>query len=338
MNKQFFSLLLLLLPFASFSQVGVGTNNVDPSAKFQIETNNKGFLQPRIALTSTTDVVTIANPATGLMVFNTATAGSGATAITPGVHYFDGTRWVRMQASVINAGTGTTVTGSGTTASPYVINSTSGSSSSPAVFVAGEFLNPQTNNRTITTDNGDYRSPALKLASITLPPGKWEVNMAISCEVQSWNVFQPNFNNYTSNNRVSTDASTTPTGFPIKMMYWLQDVVTIADMRTSGYDVNAIQIFSGGTISVESVTNLGDTLFRNSAKLVQAIQNSTPDHAGVFFINNTSGADKTYYLFAYEQTNIGNAGLTNVLRMPQYAQEFAVGWYTFNRFYAKKIE
>lgn len=331
MKKHFFS-FLMMLPVVGFCQVGVGTNNVAPSAKFQIESSNKGFLQPRIALDSTTDVTTIDNPATGLMVYNTATAGSGATAITPGVHYFDGTRWVRTQASVVNAGTGTTVTGTGSIANPYVINSSGGSS--PAVFVSGQFLNPRTNNRTITTDNGDYRSPALKLAAITLPAGKWEVNMAISCEVQSWNYFKPNFNNYYNSNGISTES-----GKPIKMMYWLQDDSTTAVMRTSGYDINATYMVSGGSISyVVSVTNLGDTLFRNSAKLVKPIQNSTPDHAGVFFINNTSGADKTYYLFAYEQTTIAEGAYPYVFKMPEYTQEFAVGYYTFNRFYAKKIE
>lgn len=191
MNKQVFSLLLLLIPFTSFSQVGVGTNYVHPSAKFQIESNDKGFLQPRIALDSTKDITTIANPVAGLMVYNTATAGSGTTAITPGVHYFDGIKWVRMEATQSNTGT-----------------------SSPAVFVSGQFLNPQTSNRTLTMDgNGTYHSPALKLAAITLPSGKWEVNVAISCEVLSWNYYRPN------------DAAN-----PVKMMYWIQADATTPEM------------------------------------------------------------------------------------------------------------
>ena len=123
------------------------------------------------------------------------------------------------------------------------------------------------------------------------------------------------------------------------MMYWIQADATPAVMRTSGYDINATYMISGGSISsVVSVTNLGDTLFRNSAKLVLPIQNSTPNHAGVFFINNTSGADKIYYLFASEQTTIGESAYPYVFKMPEYTQEFAAGWHTFNRFYAKKIE
>ena len=320
MNKQVFSLFLLLMPFAGFSQVGVGTNNVDPSAKFQIETNNKGFLQPRIALTGTTDVVTIANPATGLMVYNTATAGSGATAITPGVHYFDGTKWVRTEASVINAGTGTTVTGTGSIANPYVINSSGGSS--PAVYVAGQFLSQYISaNRTRTDDpvNGYPISSAMRCASIILPSGKWQVNVTNICEISVLRVFSP-----------------TAT---FKMMYWLQNDNTSYVIRTDGIVPSAQP---NPTTTPEDYYKLppvggGDTLFWNSANFVQPVSPTRPDHTGTFYINNTSGADKTYYLFATEHY-MGNESFTTSTTMPLYQSAFANKFYPLNRIYATKID
>jgi len=49
-----------------------------------------------VALTGAADVSTISTPATGLLVYNTATAGSGATAVTPGFYYYDGAKWQRI--------------------------------------------------------------------------------------------------------------------------------------------------------------------------------------------------------------------------------------------------
>lgn len=89
----------LSLSSLTFGQVGVGTTNPDPSARLQVDanpaTNAKGFLPPRVALTSSTATSnTISNPATGLMVYNTASAGTGTTTVTPGLYYYNGSSWV----------------------------------------------------------------------------------------------------------------------------------------------------------------------------------------------------------------------------------------------------
>ena len=76
--------------------VGIGTANPDPSARLHIEDNARGLLIPRVELTGTNDVTTIPNPATSLLVYNPNPAGSGATAVTPGFYYWDGSQWVRL--------------------------------------------------------------------------------------------------------------------------------------------------------------------------------------------------------------------------------------------------
>jgi len=65
-----------------FAQVKIGNNpaTINSSAVLDVESTNKGFLPPRVALQSVSDATTIANPATGLLVYNTnagITGGSG---------------------------------------------------------------------------------------------------------------------------------------------------------------------------------------------------------------------------------------------------------------------
>lgn len=79
-----------------FSQVGIGTTSPDASAALEISSTNKGFLPPRIGLTSTIDVTTIASPATGLLIYNTTVAGVFPNNITKGYYFFNGVKWMPL--------------------------------------------------------------------------------------------------------------------------------------------------------------------------------------------------------------------------------------------------
>ncbi|KXH83725.1 hypothetical protein [Chryseobacterium kwangjuense] len=54
----------------STGDTGIGTTILDPSAKLQVNADNKGVLIPRVALTATNDGTTIPAPAKGLIVYN----------------------------------------------------------------------------------------------------------------------------------------------------------------------------------------------------------------------------------------------------------------------------
>jgi len=86
-------ILFLFLSTGLFAQTGIGTTTPNASAKLDVYSTNKGFLPPRIALLSTTDVATIVSPATGLVIYNTATAGTTPTNVLPGYYYWDGSKW-----------------------------------------------------------------------------------------------------------------------------------------------------------------------------------------------------------------------------------------------------
>jgi len=106
MRKIYLSLLVIFSSVSvSISQnIGVNSTGSAPaaSAGLDVDFTNKGVLVPRIGLTSTTDVTTISSPATSLLVYNTATAGVYPTNVVPCFYYFDGTKWVKFQASNVN--------------------------------------------------------------------------------------------------------------------------------------------------------------------------------------------------------------------------------------------
>lgn len=72
----------------------------NPNAYLQLgeSTGNatKGLLLPKVALTGTSSAAPMTGHVTGMHVYNTATAGTGATAVTPGEYYNDGAQWVRV--------------------------------------------------------------------------------------------------------------------------------------------------------------------------------------------------------------------------------------------------
>jgi hypothetical protein len=60
--------LILLISTSLYAQVGLGTEDPDPSSALDISSNSKGLLMPRL---TTTQRNLIAFPATGLMIYNT---------------------------------------------------------------------------------------------------------------------------------------------------------------------------------------------------------------------------------------------------------------------------
>jgi hypothetical protein len=81
--------LLFVLTLPISAQIGVGTTTPNASSILDVNSSNRGFLLPRIALTSLTDVTTIAAPAKGLIVYNKATGG-----LSPeGLYVWNGSNW-----------------------------------------------------------------------------------------------------------------------------------------------------------------------------------------------------------------------------------------------------
>jgi hypothetical protein len=134
--KHFISLILPLFIIVHGSNaqqnIGIGTNTPDVSARLEVNANNKGLLIPKVALTSLTDVTTIATPATALMVYNTNAALPGGT----GFYYNNGTAavasWVKFQTGSGGGGAGWSLTGNGETDS--TVNFLGTTDTKPLIF------------------------------------------------------------------------------------------------------------------------------------------------------------------------------------------------------------
>jgi len=76
--------------------VGIGTVPTASSILDLSSIATKAMEVPNVALTATNSASPITSPATGALVFNTATASSGTTAVVPGFYYWDGTTWLSL--------------------------------------------------------------------------------------------------------------------------------------------------------------------------------------------------------------------------------------------------
>lgn len=119
-------LLLLGISLRVWAQnVGINATGSTPntSAMLDVSSSSKGLLIPNVTLSSTTSNAPIgASVATSLMVYNTAAAGSGATAVYAGYYYWDGAKWVRMANG--NADAWLTTGNTGTTAGTNFLGTT----------------------------------------------------------------------------------------------------------------------------------------------------------------------------------------------------------------------
>lgn len=93
MLRNLLLIAFFVIPFHLLSQTGIGTTTPHASAKLEVASDRQGFLPPRIALTSINSASPITSPAVGLIIFNTATAGTTPNNVLPGYYYWDGSKW-----------------------------------------------------------------------------------------------------------------------------------------------------------------------------------------------------------------------------------------------------
>jgi hypothetical protein len=102
-------IILLFIYSGSYAQTGIGTSTPNASAKLEVASTTQGFLPPRVALTATnafapvtglTGAIPLATAA-GLLIYNTATAGTAPNNVVPGYYYWNGTTWVQISNGLI---------------------------------------------------------------------------------------------------------------------------------------------------------------------------------------------------------------------------------------------
>lgn len=91
---------LIFCGTAYAQNIGINTTGAAPaaSAMLDVDATNKGMLIPRVALTAANVAGPVAAPATSLLVYNTATAGTYPNDVSPGYYYWTGTQWERLMS------------------------------------------------------------------------------------------------------------------------------------------------------------------------------------------------------------------------------------------------
>ncbi len=111
--KKFFSpikviALILFTSFHTKAQVKIsnssGTVNSESILQLENSSNNRGFLLTRIALQSTALAAPLNAHVAGMIVYNTATAGTAPNNVTPGMYYNTGTNWVKLSTKAPKVG------------------------------------------------------------------------------------------------------------------------------------------------------------------------------------------------------------------------------------------
>ena len=102
MMIKIYLIFAFLMCHVAFSQVGIGTSNIDASAVLHLNSKDKGLLLPRVALKSTDDITTIPNPTNGLMVYNTdnstASIEKNKKVFANLVYTYNGTVWQTLMS------------------------------------------------------------------------------------------------------------------------------------------------------------------------------------------------------------------------------------------------
>ena len=79
----------------------IGVSQTLPKGILDIEATDRGIVFPRVALTATNAQAPVINPQTGTIpagtvVYNTATAGTSPNNVSPGLYFWNGTRWYAL--------------------------------------------------------------------------------------------------------------------------------------------------------------------------------------------------------------------------------------------------
>lgn len=101
-------LLIFFLTQTMRAQVTIGSGN-PPHADALLDlkenstgSSSKGLLLPRVSLSGIDSPSPLSTHVEGMFVFNTSSAGSGSTTVTPGMYYNTGNRWEKVNSAFSN--------------------------------------------------------------------------------------------------------------------------------------------------------------------------------------------------------------------------------------------
>jgi hypothetical protein len=273
------SIALVIYQAVSAQNVGINSTGATPDASSMLDivSTSKGLLIPRVALTATNAAGPITSPATSLLVYNTATAGSAPNNVVPGYYYWNGSAWKAMLTS---SNTGWSLSGnSGTTAGTDFIGTTD---DEDLVF---------------KTDNAEalriYSGGGLEIDGGTGVGSA--AGDAISATGTYANYFEFNIQNMSAANLASSDIVATADNGTATTYY------VDLGINSSGYSNGNSNILNGPNLAY---------LYANADDF--KIGNGTPNKALVFFTNPSGGTLNTNTANGLERMRIDPAGYVGI--------------------------
>ena len=268
MNRNLFKITLftIILGFVNTlmqaQNIGINPTGATPnaSAMLDVSSTDKGMLIPRVSLTSTSDVNTVSNPATSLLVYNT---NAGMSNGSVGFYYWNGTAWIKLNdGAASNANSLWTANGN------HISNANTGhvgigtSSPSSPLHVQGQqaltIPNGGTSTAHVTTlihDTATAVGTDSKIGLYTSIKNHATTNVGILTECLSNN----NANNYGVISQVTNDPGATGNACAIAAV----DLVKSPDLRTFALKIDGKAQYTGvpnANVTGAVLTNAGDGL------------------------------------------------------------------------------
>jgi len=158
-------LTLLLLPLATYSQVGIGTTTPDSSSMLEVDATDKGVLVPRVAIADLNTAAPVIAPIESLLVYNT-TVATGV-----GFHYWDGAKWTPLSGAAANDGDWTVVGND-------MYNANSGYVGVGTTTPTAKLHIEDTSGATIVAFNDGFEDNTLPPFSTSGSMGNWSITSA----------------------------------------------------------------------------------------------------------------------------------------------------------------
>ncbi|WP_138994619.1 hypothetical protein [Larkinella sp. C7] len=253
LKSLFFGVAGLVLAVTAQAQVKIGNNptTINAGSILEMETTNKGMLMPRVALSSTTVWGLAGTAAAGMIVYNTADAGSGNTAVVANTLYaWSGTSWERIVKNTDNNDNSSPfVIGEIRTSRMIVPSSTWTSSGSTILVMTGTASNNTgTTTRRAAFPNATNSPNAIIINGLRMDFIRSPIAPATSVSPKLFNTtnspFAYSISTLSTNDQYTQGANTTIA--PNAYSYYVDGNDDLATSSTGSEYVNAMITFSTG--------------------------------------------------------------------------------------------